>query len=342
MSGVTDLLGVPVPLVGAPMAGGPSTTALVAAVARAGGFGFVAGGYLTPDALSTALADTRSQVDAPFGVNLFVPSAPGDPEEVQRYAARLAPEAARLHTALGTPCWEDDAYRAKLELLLAAQVHTISFTFGCPSAEDVGRAHSSGARVAVTVTSPEQARDAAGAGADVLIVQGAEAGGHQGGPATSEPGRTPLLDLLAQAGAATGLPMIAAGGMATGRDVAAVLAAGADAAALGTALLCTDEAGTSEVHRRAILDRRFDYTMLTRAFSGRWGRGLANAFALEHTGAAPAAYPEVHHLTAPLRAAARRANDPDVPNLWAGTGWREARAEPAADVIARIVHEIRN
>jgi nitronate monooxygenase len=320
------------------MAGGPSTPALVAAVARAGGFPFVAGGYLTADALAAGLAQVRAQIDAPLGVNLFVPSLPGDPEAVHRYARQLAAEAARLHAELGTPRWEDDAYRAKLEIVLAARVHTISFTFGCPPAEDIARVHASGARAAVTVTSAAQASDAARAGADELIVQGTEAGGHQGGSATSAPSRTPLVDLLAQVRAATGLPMIAAGGLATGADVGAALAAGASAAALGTALLCTDEAGTSDVHRDAILQRRFEHTMLTRAFSGRWARGLANAFAREHSGAAPAAYPEVHHLTAPLRAAARRANDPDVPNLWAGTGWREARAEPAAEVIDRIAH----
>jgi nitronate monooxygenase len=323
------------------MAGGPSTTALVTAVTQAGGFGFVAGGYLTADALSAAVAQTRSQLDAPFGVNLFVPTEPGDPEAIARYAQQLAPEAARLHTDLGTPRWDDDAYPAKLEVVLDARVHTVSFTFGCPSAEDLARVHASGARAAVTVTSAAQAREAARAGVDELIVQGTEAGGHQGGAATSAPSRTPLLDLLAEVKIAAGLPMVAAGGVATGADVAAALAAGARAAALGTALLCADEAGTSDVHRRAILDRRYEETVLTRAFSGRWARGLANAFARAHTVAAPAAYPEVHHLTSPLRAAARRAGDPEIPNLWAGTGWCRTRAEPAGEIVARLAHELR-
>lgn len=124
----------------------------------------------------------------------------------------------------------------------------------------------------------------------------------------------------------------------TGRDDAeAARAAGADAVIgqVGTALLCTPEAGTSDVHRRALMERRYDATVLTRAFSGRWARGLANRFAAEHPDA-PRGYPYLHHVTRPLRAAATRQGDPDVANLWAGTGWLEARAEPAADVISRL------
>jgi nitronate monooxygenase len=118
-------------------------------------------------------------------------------------------------------------------------------------------------------------------------------------------------------------------------DAAAALEAGASAVQLGTALLCTPEAATSTPHRRALLDRRYADTLITRAFSGRWARGLANRFALEHPDA-PRGYPQIHHLTRPLRAAATRAGDPDVPNLWAGTGWRAVTAEPAAAVINRI------
>lgn len=321
------------------MAGGPTTPTLVAAVAAAGGFGFLAGGNLAPPAVRDALEQTRTLTDAPFGVNLFVPSAPADPGPVQRYAAELAGEAARYRTALGEPHWDDDAYREKLEILLAARVHTISFTFGCPPAEDVRRARASGARVAVTVTSAAQARMAARAGADELIVQGAEAGGHQGGTATDIANRTPLLELLGQL-APTGLPMIAAGGLVSSEGVRAVLAAGACAAALGTALLCSDEAGTSTLYRQALRAGRYEDTTLTRAFSGRWARGLANRFAREHSASAPAAYPEINHLTRPLRRAAAAAGDPEAVSLWAGAGWRSVRHEPAAEIIARIAHEL--
>lgn len=334
MAGVT----IPsrLPIVQAPMAGGPSTPELAAAVNAADGFGYVAAGYLSPESLSDVLDRTRRLTDAPIGVNLFVPGPPdADDSAIAAYATELAPQARRFGVQLGQPRWEDDAYPAKLDLLTRAGVHTVSFTFGSPSEEDVARLHGAGARVAVTVTDPDEATIAASAGADSLIVQGTEAGGHQGAFANAEPNRTPLLVALAAVRAAADLPLVAAGGIMIADDAAAALNAGAVAVQLGTAFLCTPEAGTSWPHRSALLDRRYDETVITRAFSGRWARGLANPFAVEHPDA-PRGYPQVHHLTRPLRAAATGAGNPDVPNLWAGTGWRAVRAEPAADVVRRV------
>jgi nitronate monooxygenase len=327
------------PVVQAPLAGGPSTPALTAAVSGAGGYGFVAGGYLSPGGLRDAIADTRKLTPAPFGVNLFAPAAPGDPAEIAAYAAALQPEAERLGVPLGDPRWDDDDYAAKLEIVESARVHLVSFTFGSPSPKVVGGLHRADIRVAVTVTSPREARLAEEAGADLLIVQGTEAGGHQGAFAILEANHRPLLAALSEIGETSDLPMIATGGLMTGRDAAAALAAGAIAVQLGTALLCTPEAGTSFPYRQALLDARYADTIVTRAYSGRFARGLANRFALEHDGHAPQAYPEVHHLTRPLRAAATRAGDTSVPNLWAGTGWRQVRAEPAAAIVARIARE---
>lgn len=323
------------PIASAPMAGGPSTPELAAAVNAAGGFGFVAGAYLSPDAMRDALERTRALTDGPVGVNLFVPGRPApDPAAIDAYAARLRPLAERFGAELGEPRWEDDGYAAKIARLESAGVHTVSFTFGCPAADDVRRLQRAGARVAVTVTSRPEAEQAAAAGADVLVVQGTEAGGHQGTFDGLTPNETPLLDALA-AIKGLGLPMIGAGGITSAEDVRAALGAGAGAVQVGTALLCTPEAATSVPYRAALLDRRYADTVVTRAFSGRWARGLRNAFARDHEDA-PAGYPEVHHLTRPLRAAATKAGDPDVPNLWAGTGWRAITAEPAGDVVRRL------
>jgi nitronate monooxygenase len=323
------------PIVQAPMAGGPSTPQLAAAVNAAGGFGFVAAGYLTPDALIAALDETRTLSADPIGVNLFVPGSPdADQAAIAAYAETLRGEADRLGVALGEPHWDDDEYAAKLAIVERSGVHTASFTFGCPRAADVGRLRRAGIRVAVTVTSAAEAETAADAGAHVLVVQGTEAGGHQGGFDPASPNETPLRAAL-EAIAPLGLPMIAAGGIATAHQARAALDAGASAVQVGTALLCTPEAGTSAPHRAALLDRRYPDTVLTRAFSGRWARGLANRFAREHADA-PAGYPQLHHLTRPLRAAATRAGDSGVPNLWAGTGWHAVRAAPAADVVAEL------
>lgn len=317
------------------MAGGPSTPALAAAVANAGGLGVVAGGYLSADALSQALTATRALTPGPLGVNLFVPSTPGDPAAITRYAEQLRPEADRLGVALGEPRWEDDAYEAKLGVAFAAAPQLVSFTFGCPSSEVIDRLHTAGSEVAVTVTSTDEAGQAQAVGADVLIAQGTEAGGHQGGFDDAEPNRTPLLRLLAELRETTALPLIGTGGVMDNAGLAAVLRAGAVAAQIGTALLCTPEAGTSAVHRRALLDGLFDDTVITRAYSGRYARGLRNRFAREHPDA-PRGYPEVHHLTRPLRVAAATAGDPDVPNLWAGTRWRQLARRSAAEVVTAI------
>jgi nitronate monooxygenase len=172
-------------------------------------------------------------------------------------------------------------------------------------------------------------------------VLGTEAGGHQASFADLAASHRPLLSLLLQIRETTDVPFIGTGGVMTGSDAAAVLGAGAIAVQLGTALLCTPEAGTSTLHRQALLDGRYPDTILTRAYSGRFARGLANRFGLEHDGRAPQAYPEVHHLTRPLRAAATQAGDTSVPNLWAGTGWRQLAAEPAAMIVRRIAAEAR-
>lgn len=323
------------PFVQAPMAGGPSTPELAAAVASAGGFGFVAGGYLSPAALNDAIAQTRALTTHPFGVNLFVPSHPSEREPIDAYAEALRPEADRLGVALGDARWDDDGYPAKLDVVTELRPHLVTFTFGCPGVDEVARLHAAGVQVGVTITAADEVALAEAAGADLVLVQGTEAGGHQGGLGDHEPNRTPLLDLLAAVRGRTSLPLIGCGGVMDAAGLRAAADAGAVAAACGTALLCTPEAGTSAVHRRALLSQRFDGTVLTRAFSGRYGRGLANRFAREHPDA-PRGYPEIHHLTSPLRAAARRAGDADVPNLWAGTGWRSARTVPAAEIVRAV------
>ncbi len=328
-----------VPIVQAPMAGGPSTPALTAAVSGAGGYGFLAAGYLTPDGLHDSIATARTLTGAPFGVNLFVPSTPGDPGEGAAYASLLEPDAERLGVAVGEGCWEDDHYATKLDVLTSNRVHLASFTFGSPTSAEVDHLHRADVLVAVTVTSGSDARMAEDAGADLLIVQGTEAGGHQGGFNDLAANHVPLLTLLAEIHDTAAVPLIGSGGVMTGHDAAAVLGAGAIAVQSGTVFLCTPEAGTSAPYRRALLEARYPDTILTRAYSGHLARGLANRFALEHDGQAPSAYPEVHHLTRPLRAAATRAGDSSVPNLWAGTGWRQLTAEPAATIVRRMASD---
>lgn len=322
------------------MAGGPTTPALAAAVSEAGGLGFLAGGYAAPERLAEDVAELRRLTAAPFGINLFVPSAStADPELLAAYRARLEPDAARLGVELGEPRWSDDGWEAKLAVVLDARPPVVSLTFGLPAADALERLHERGILAWCTVTTPGEAVEAAAAGADALVVQGSEAGGHRASFADGDDEGVALLPLLQLVRRATALPLVAAGGIADGAGVAAVLAAGAQAAQIGTGFLLSPEAGTSDVHRRALAGD--PETAVTRAFTGRSARGLVNAFLRDHTAAAPKAYPEVHYLTAPLRAQARATGDADAVNLWAGQAYRLAQAVPAADLVRRWSAEAR-
>ena len=338
---ILDRLNVPIVL--APLAGGPTTPQLAAAVSEAGGLGFLAAGYLTASALRDRIADARALTQAPLGVNVFVPGgSPAAPQVVAAYAASIEADARAAGVTLGPPRFETDDWEAKLALLTGDPLPVTSFTFGFPDPAVITELQAAGSEVWVTVTNPADAQEAASAGADVLVVQGSEAGGHRGSfrddPA-ADPGGFGLLALLQLIGARTGLPLVAAGGISTGAAVAAVLAAGARAAQLGTAFLRCPEAGTPEVHRAAVAGP--GETAMTRAFSGRLARGIRNSFLDAHSQDAPVAYPEVNHLTAPLRAAGRAAGNPEVVNLWAGQAHELAGDLPAAELVALLALETR-
>jgi nitronate monooxygenase len=328
------------PIVQAPLAGGPSTPALAAAVSQAGGLGFLAAGYRGPGAVRADIAAARAATDRPLGINLFVPGPPsGHEDEVRRYGERLHREAERQGVALGEPRHDDDAWEAKLDLVVAERVPVVSFAFGAPEPGVVARLHEAGAAVWVTVTTVAEAVAAREAGADALVVQGVEAGGHRGSSDVAAPGDVGLLALLQLVVAEVDVPLVATGGIATGRGVAAVLAAGARAAALGTAFMLTPEAATAPAHREAL--RGDAPTALTRAFTGRTARGIANRFLLEHEGEAPPAYPEVHFLTAPLRTAARDRGDAGGFHVWAGQAHALARERPAGELVRELAAEAR-
>ncbi|WP_174414989.1 nitronate monooxygenase [Nocardia vinacea] len=322
-----------VPIVLAPMAGGPSTPELTAAVSAAGGLGLLAAGYLTATDTAARLAATRELTTAPFGVNLFTPGPAAAPEDFADYLAELG----RTHE-VGVPKYDTDEWDAKLELLIDAPVAVVTFTFGCPSAAEVARLHEAGSEVWVTVTSAAEGHIAVEAGADVLIAQGAEAGGHRATfiDRVADDATDPLtlLALLQILGATVDRPIVATGGITTGAGIAAALAAGAAAVQLGTVFLRSPEAGTNPVHRAAL--GTDTPTMLTRAFTGRRARGLRNRFMDEHSATAPAAYPEIHYATAPLRTAARAAGNPDDVNMWAGQTHPLAPELPAGELVRTL------
>ncbi len=328
-----------VPLVAAPMAGGPSTVDLVVAVSAGGAFGFLAGGYKTAEALAAEVAAVRGAGVASFGVNLFLPGRPTeDPDGLAAYLRALAPEAAALEATLGAPVWDDDDYPRKLDVVLADPPAVVSFTFGVPAIETVQILQAAGSLVVVTVTTPEEAIVALRVGPDALCLQGSEAGAHRGSLANDfrPDADRPIRALLASVWGRTRVPQIAAGGVGGPADQRDLLARGATLVQAGTAFLRCPESGAPPAAKRALADPSFTRTAVTRAFSGRRARALANAMTVGHPDA-PAAYPEINNATRPLRAAAAAAGDPQHMSLYAGTGFRQAGARAAADVVAHLV-----
>ncbi|GGU12598.1 NAD(P)H-dependent flavin oxidoreductase [Streptomyces violascens] len=333
-----------VPIVQSPMAGGASTPELVAAVNSAGGLGFLAAGYRSAQGMREQLVRTRELTSRPFGVNLFVPGIP-DPSAVDAvgaYREQLRGEADRFGLTLPVPGAgaDDDGWEEKIEVLLREPAPLVSFTFGLPTPTVVESLQRAGSHLVATVTTLAEAVAAEAVGVDSLCVQGPLAGGHRAThDIAARPQDVPLLDLLASVRARVQLPLIAAGGLGTGADVAAVLGAGACAAQLGTLYLRAEESGASRTHQDALVDARFTATAVTRAFSGRPARGLRNHFVDAYDATAPSAYPHVHHLTRALRAAAAEAGDAERLHLWAGARHRLARSAPAAEITRTLWEE---
>jgi nitronate monooxygenase len=329
-----------VPIVGAPMAGGPGTSALAAAVTNAGGLGFIPGGYLSAEQFADDIAAARAATTGPLGVNLLVPQpSVADWVQLDYYAEELEDVADHYQVEVGRPEFgDDDDWERKLEVVADVRPELVSFTFGVPSPDVIRRLGALGLLVMVTVTSAYEAGVAIAAGADSLVVQGPAAGGHRGTFAPDmNPGTESLHQLIDRIRSAHDVPIVAGGGLGTAEDVAGVLRRGAVAAQVGTALLLSDEAGTNAAHRAAMKNQLFGKTIVTRAFSGRYARGLENEFIRMFDNVAPLGYPEVNQMTLPIREAATDREDPNGMSLWAGTSFQKARPGPAADIIASLI-----
>ncbi len=337
-------LGIEHALILAPMAGGTSTPALVAAVSNAGGLGSMGAGYMRPAQIAESIAQIRALTARPFAVNLFAGGSDGTgARDPRRMLELMMPHHARL--GLPAPTTPDDflpRFEEQVQVVLDAKVPIFSFTFGIPAPDLIAKLKARGTRLMGTATTVAEARALHTAGVDAIIAQGSEAGAHRGTfLAPSEDSLIGTMALVPQVADATPLPVIASGGIMDGRGIVAAAALGASGVQMGTAFLTCPESGASPAYKNAVLAARDDATLLTRAFSGRMARGLANAFALEmkeHTRDL-LSYPAQNNLTRPMRTAAAKLGDADRLSLWAGQAAPLARAMPAADLVARLVKE---
>lgn len=339
-----ERLGLRSPVIQAPMAGGGDTPALVAAVNEAGGLGFVGAAYLTGEQIAERALAIRQRTALPFGINLFAPTpAPGPAPMMAEAMARVRP----FHAELGLPeadepSYGGDSFDRQFAALLDSGAALYSVTFGLPPADSVAAAKARGMRVLGTATTVAEAVALEQAGVDAVIAQGSEAGGHRGSfigdPAANLIGTMALVPQVADA---VGVPVIASGGIMDGRGVVAALALGACAVQMGTVFLTTEEAGIPEAHKAAILAAREDQTRITRAFSGRPARGIANRFmdVVEDPQASEAVlpFPLQNALTRPLRTAAGKAGRAEFLSLWAGQGLTLAQRRPAAALVAELL-----
>jgi nitronate monooxygenase len=337
--------GLRLPLVQGPMAGGPTTPALVAAVSNAGGLGFLAGAALAPEKIASEVAAIRALTNKPFGVNLFVldPANPDD-ATVRRALDAINP----LSAQLGLPPGERLAqyapsFRDQLDMLVELRVPVVSFTFGLLPKADVSRLHAAGSYVIGTATHVAEGLAWRDAGADAIVAQGAEAGGHRGTFIGDVPhalvGTMALVPQLADAVEAAGLPVLAAGGIMDGRGMAAALALGAQGVQMGTAFLGCAESAIPADWKARLRASSDTATSVTRAITGRHARGIRNPL-MQHLEAQPdavAPYPVQNALTQPLRQRAARANDGDFLSLWSGQGAPLARSRAADLGAAQLV-----
>lgn len=337
-----ERLSLSIPIIQAPMLGATDTR-IVRAASSTGALGTLAAGALAPAAIHDEIAELKRD-GKPFGANLLiVPKADPDPRDVERAVKRLAawrkefglPEEFRPNR------WSEN-FRSQLDALIEAAPPAASFTFDCLAPADIAAMKARGTFVMGTATDVREAHAWADAGADAIIAQGYEAGGHHG--AFLSDGNDAAIGtfaLVPAVKAAVGLPVIAAGGIMNGAGIAAALMLGADAVQMGTAFLLTPESIISEPWRRALREAGADATRLTRVYSGRYARGIENRFMREFraTEKDVPAYPVQNALTGELRAMSAKAGSSDALSLWAGQGVNAIRELPTAELIARLWDE---
>ena len=330
-------LGVELPIIQAPMAG-VQGGALAVAVSNAGGLGSLPCAMLDAQGIARELGEIRARTTRPFNVNFFCHVPPkADVEREARWRAVLAPfyrefgiDPATIKPGPGRAPF-DDAAATVLERVKPA---VVSFHFGLPSDDLLARVRAIGGKILASATTVAEARWLASKGVDAIIAQGLEAGGHRGTFLTDDmTTQLGTLALLPQIVAAVDVPVIAAGGIADARGVAAALALGAQAVQVGTAYLLCDEATTTPIHRAALASEAAEHTALTNIFTGRPARGIVNRIMRELTPLAPEApaFPLATSALAPLRAAAERAGSGDFSPLWSGQNPRGCRSIGAAE-----------
>ena len=345
-TGLSDQLGIEWPLIQAPLGGGPSTPELVAAASNAGALGSLGAAYFSPEELERAMVRIRELSARPFGVNLFAPAPVPTLSAGQVQAALAATRGYRAELGLPDPALRPpfhQDFEQQMAVVLRARPAVFSFTFGLVDRDVIEKCRRASVITMGKATSVEEGLALQESGVDAVVAQGVEAGGHRG--LFSPEQRDSLIGTLALTRtmvSALRIPVVASGGIMDGRGIAAVLTLGAQAAHLGTAFLLCEEAGTSPAYREAIEKARGRDTRLTRAFSGRWARGIENRFMVEMEGrdGSILPFPAQNAFTRDIRKKATEVEKAEYLSLWAGQGVGLIRKMKAGDLVRTLREEM--
>ncbi|MBY0148209.1 nitronate monooxygenase family protein [Neobacillus niacini] len=349
---LTGLLKIEHPIIQAPMAGGITTSKLVAEVSNAGGLGMIGAGYMTPAQIRDQIKEIKQLTKKPFGINLFVPNDFSYTEnEVNKANQLLQPIRNHLqihhdHTIdLPTSDQIIKTFNEQIKVVIEERIPVCSFTFGIPSEEVIADLRRNDVILIGTATTVEEAIEVEKSGMDMVVVQGSEAGGHRGNfISESHNSLIGLMSLIPQIVDHVSIPVIAAGGIMDGRGLTASLCLGAMGVQMGTAFLTCIESGAQQKYKEAILHASEDQTVLTRTFSGKWARGIKNKFIVEmekYEDVLPE-FPVQNTLTQPIRKASSSQQNADYLSLWSGQSPRLAKTQSVRVLFNTILTEAKN
>ena len=344
---MTKLLNIEYPIIQAPMAGGITTSTLVAEVSKYGGLGMISAGYMTPKQLQEQIRELKQRTLKPFGINLFVPNEFRVSEsEIQFANEKLQP----IRERLNIPQKDDfefpqfnslaEPFHEQIKVVIAEKIPICSFTFGIPAKEVIAELKQNNIILIGTATTVREAVENENAGMDMVVVQGSEAGGHRGSFMNEDQDSlVGLMSLIPQVVDQVNIPVIAAGGIMDGRGLAASLCLGANGVQMGTAFLTCIESGAHKVYKEAVLNAADEQTILTRSFSGKWARGIKNKYISEmqeHETHLPA-FPIQNTLTQDIRKTAASQHDPEFMSLWSGQSSRLAKEQTVQSLIESVI-----
>jgi nitronate monooxygenase len=343
---VTERLNIKLPIVQGPFGGGPSSVRLTATVSNAGGLGSFGAYSLSPEQIKQVVDEIRVQTQHAFAINLWMPFTPPYEKRITQLEylaaiARLQPYYDEVGAAVPT---YDSLFRVQdfdkqMAALLEAAPPAFSFVFGIPKPEVLRACRERNIVTLGAASNVDEAIALDAAGVDLIVATGSEAGGHRVSflhDADESPASSALIPQIVDR---VKTPIIAAGGIADGRGIVAAFTFGASAVQIGTAFLACEESNASDAHKAAIRSELSRHTTLTRAFSGRYARGIKNRFLIDMQSQQPLlpAFPYQNFLTQPLRQAAAKADRPELQSLWAGQNAPLVRHTRAAELIDFLV-----